>query len=451
MTRGVTVRRFALLFGALAIIATAMADRNLAEAAETALPLADKDVHMGVASCAGSTCHGAVQGWPNSPILQNEFITWQRKDKHAKAYQVLLNERSKRMAENLGLKSAHTADLCLDCHADNVPKERRHRTFQMSDGVGCEACHGGAGRWIGTHIAANPSHENNIANGLYSTAKPVERARLCLSCHFGDKLRFVTHRIMGAGHPRMSFELDTFTALQPAHFEADADYRQRKGNWNGVQVWAIGQAMAMKMTLDALLDPKMGRDGVFPELVLFDCHSCHRSLNQQRWQPRGTVGLGPGIPRLQDSNLLMLQVITGHVDPQLAQELRNRGLALHKASRMGNADVEKEARALRDIAQRLVQRFEQHKFGKSDMRALLDGTVKFGLDNQYTDYSGAEQATMALSTIVSAMADTGGLNKDQQTALRSALDGCYKAVENDDNYDPKQFVAALREFSRRLP
>ncbi len=420
-------------------------------AADALLPLADKEIHMGVASCAGSTCHGAVKSWPNSPILQNEFVTWQSKDKHAKAYEVLLNERSKKIAANLGLPDAHTADICLDCHADNVPKARRHRTFQMTDGVSCEACHGGAGRWIGTHIAANASHQNNIANGLYFTAKPIERARLCLSCHFGDNLRFVNHRIMGAGHPRMSFELDTFTALQPAHFKVDADYRKRKGSWNGVQVWAIGQAMALNSMLEVLLDPKMGRDGVFPELVLFDCHSCHRSLNEQRWQPRATVGLGPGIPRLQDSNLLMLQVIANHLDPQLGQQLRQRGLALHKASRTGQGDLEKEAKALHATAKQLIKRFSSHKFGKGDMTALLKGTVQYGLDNQYTDYSGAEQATMALSTIMTAMSNAGALDKAQRTALQKALDACYKAVEKDDSYDAKQFVAAIEAFGRLIP
>ena len=439
-----------VLRSALAIIGSILMNFG-ALSAEPVLPLADKEFHMGVASCAGSTCHGAVQTWPGSPILQNEFMTWQSKDKHAKAYDVLLSSRSKKIATNLGLPDAHTAGICLDCHADNVPKNRRHRTFQMSDGVSCEACHGGAGRWIGTHIAAMASHENNIANGLYPTSKPVERARLCLSCHFGDQMRFVSHRIMGAGHPRMSFELDTFTALQPAHFKVDADYRKRKGNWNGVQVWAIGQAMALKTMLDALLDPKLGRDGVFPELVLFDCHSCHRSLNKQRWQPRTTVGLAPGIPRLHDANLLMLQVITNHVDPELSKQLRRSGLALHKASRAGQDKLIKEATELRSIVEQLIKRFSSHKFGRADMTALLKGTVKYGLDNQYTDYSGAEQATMALSTITAAMSNVGALNKDQQAAFQKALDACYKAVENDDNYSSKQFIAALQGFNRLIP
>ena len=32
----------------------------------------------------------------------------------------------------------------------------------------------------------------------------IERTRLCLSCHYGTTEQFVTHEIMGAGHPRIS-------------------------------------------------------------------------------------------------------------------------------------------------------------------------------------------------------------------------------------------------------
>ena len=51
--------------------------------------------------------------------------------------------------------------------------------------------------------------------------------------------------MMGAGHPRMSFELDTFTTVEPAHFKPDSDWEKRKRVWDGVQVWAIGQAMVV--------------------------------------------------------------------------------------------------------------------------------------------------------------------------------------------------------------
>ena len=147
----------------------------------------------------------------------------------------------------------------------------------------------------------------------------------------------------------------------------------------------------------------------------------------------------------------MLQVITNHVDPELSKQLRRSGLALHKASRAGQDKLIKEATELRSIVEQLIKRFSSHKFGRADMTALLKGTVKYGLDNQYTDYSGAEQATMALSTITAAMGNVGALNKDQQAAFQKALDAFYKAEENDDNYSSKQFVAALHGFNGLIP
>src|SRR5487761_926519 len=112
-----------------------MAAASDARAQATAPPPAD-GVHPGVASCAGSTCHGAVQPLKGSNIEQNEYITWSRHDKHAKAYAVLGEERSQRMARNLCLTDACTSEICLDCHADNVPADRRGPQFQISDGVG---------------------------------------------------------------------------------------------------------------------------------------------------------------------------------------------------------------------------------------------------------------------------------------------------------------------------
>src|SRR5277367_6307094 len=107
--------------------------------------------HLGVTTCSGSTCHGAIEPFRKSNVAQNEYITWLQKDKHARAYKVLFDERSVRIARNLGLPNAHTAEICLNCHADNPA--HRGRQFQLSDGVGCEACHGGAAGWLGTHIS----------------------------------------------------------------------------------------------------------------------------------------------------------------------------------------------------------------------------------------------------------------------------------------------------------
>ena len=92
--------------------------------AET-LPQYGDAMHLGVQTCAGSTCHGAVKPWQNSSVLQNEAITWKKYDHHARAYKTLGKERALRIAKNLGIEDPQKDDTCLNCHANNVPKAKR--------------------------------------------------------------------------------------------------------------------------------------------------------------------------------------------------------------------------------------------------------------------------------------------------------------------------------------
>ena len=49
------------------------------------------DKHLGVASCAGSACHGAAR-MSGASVRQDEYLLWQRKDQHAQAYSTLRTE-----------------------------------------------------------------------------------------------------------------------------------------------------------------------------------------------------------------------------------------------------------------------------------------------------------------------------------------------------------------------
>lgn len=440
------VRRYT---GSILAIAGVLAVLGLAgTAAAQTLPQNASDIHLGVGSCAGSTCHGAVTPWRNSTVLQNEYVTWQTKDTHAKAYATLLNDASKRIARNLGLPNAHEAKICLDCHANNVPANLRSKTFQMSDGVSCEACHGGSVRWLGIHISGAANHAQNVAAGLYPTEDPVARAKLCMSCHMGTSDKFVTHKIMGAGHPRMPFELDTFTATQPAHYRVDDDYRARKRVADPVQTWAIGQAVAVQTTLDGLMDPKRNRQGIFPELVFFDCHACHHPMSNVRWEARASTGLGPGVPRLADANMIMLRIVASQLDPGLGEKLLQQSRALHAATDQGADAVAAAARMLRETVTPMIARLAQHRFDASGMTALLRGVIRDGVNREYVDYAAAEQATMALSAILTAMRRGGSINETKFKAYNDVLDRAYKAVEKDEEFRPASFVAALNELDQ---
>ncbi len=434
------------------ILLVVLAVLGLGEAAaQTILPPKGPDIHLGVTSCGGSTCHGATQPVRGSQVLQNEYLIWQRQDKHAKAYAVLLEPRSQRIARNLGLPDAHTAKVCLDCHADNVAENLRGRQFQVSDGVGCEGCHGGGQRWLGAHVAGVASTEDLQKLGMFPTENPVARAELCLSCHLGDETKFVTHRLMGAGHPRLAFELDTFTEIQPAHYAVDDDYRKRKTVASGVQVWAVGQAMAVARTMAGLADNSRRMAGAFPELTFYDCHACHHPMSNTRWQGRESTGLGPGVIRFNDSNILMLRLLARRIAPEDGASLSGRLRALHSAMSEGKGDVGAVAREIKTVADRLVQRFARHTFGPEDMRALLASLVADGRDGHFADYGGAEQATMALASVVQALRRAGGLTEAQGNDLRVAIEQCYAATAKDEAYDPAVFARALDAVERALP
>src|SRR5262245_44403228 len=45
--------------------------------------------HLGVATCASSTCHGKTTAQKDKTVLLNEYRTWVQEDLHAQAYRVL--------------------------------------------------------------------------------------------------------------------------------------------------------------------------------------------------------------------------------------------------------------------------------------------------------------------------------------------------------------------------
>jgi hypothetical protein len=418
-------------------------------------PLPHQSPHpsVGTVNCASSNCHGqaAARDPSVSPILQNEYTTWMRLDKHARAYSVLLNDQSRRIARNLGLKEpAHEARLCLDCHAHNPPAALKGERHTVSEGVGCEACHGPAEKWIKSHTLAGATHADNIARGLYPTSDPVAAAKLCLSCHFGDETRFVTHRMMGAGHPRMSFEIDTFSALAPAHYRIDADWQKRKGEHDSVKLWAIGQALAARQMLDTLTDPKRGRDGLFPELVLFDCHACHHPMSDQKWAPRTTAT--PGRIRLNDSALLMLRALVKALHPTHSKDFDAQVERLHQAvSGAHHASAEDVARAASSLSAMIEEEmrvFEHTRFTNAHLVTVFEALIQEARSGQYRDYAGAEQAYLAIASLANALAKRGLL---PPAPANRALARLRTHLANENAFNAGQFAQALTPLRDLLP
>ena len=151
------------------------------------LPNMSPDAHLGVASCASATCHGATSPVPGGVVLQNEYVTWQTRDPHSRAYATLLSEESQRIARNLGLPDAHTADVCLDCHADNVSSERRGPRFQLEDGGWSWCEYGKSDPWMTAYVcygliqardAGFPVNKDILDRGISRLAEMTRRPKL---------------------------------------------------------------------------------------------------------------------------------------------------------------------------------------------------------------------------------------------------------------------------------
>ena len=418
--------------------------------AESTIPFLADEVHLGVSSCTSSTCHGSLQPWNDSNVLQNEYITWEDKDPHSQAYKVLLTEESQRISRNLGLGPAQKEDVCLNCHSDNVPKAIRAKTFQISDGVGCEACHGGAEDWISVHVSGESNHQKNVSAGMYPTDEPLARAKLCLSCHFGTEDRFVTHRIMGAGHPRMSFELDTYSWTQPAHYVVDDDYISRKGNILSIKVWAVGQAYAINSLLEAMIDPSRNKDGIFPEFVFYDCHSCHHPMSEIKWVPRKNHGLGPGVPRVFDANLIMMKEILDRIDKNVSKEFSLKVIILHQSSLEGFGSMVNSAKDLKNLLDSIINLITNYSFDRNDMISIINSLIDIGIGGEYLDYSAAEQAVMAISSILQTLYDNNSLTKTEYLKLNQILDIAFQATEDDEKYMPRKFISAIKSLKSAM-
>ncbi len=402
--------------------------------------------HLGVASCASGVCHGATQPFKDSNVWQNEYSVWSDSDPHARAYRTLLSTESKRIARNLGIPNAATASMCLDCHSDNVPAAQRGEKFLITDGVGCEGCHGGAQEWISSHTNRDVAHADNVSKGMYPTDEPVARAKLCLSCHMGTADRMITHRIMGAGHPRLAFELDTFTWLNP-HYEIDEDYVSRKGEFNGARDWAIGQGIAAYNLLDVLTNDKTGSHGIFPELVLFDCHACHRVMSGKRWGPRPGTGLGPGVVRLNDANLVMFRHVLALVDPSAGDRLAGQIRGLHQATTQSRSGTNEAARTLMRSLDTSLQTVAAYNFSEAGLGKILASIQRDADRGEFRDFSAAEQAAMAAQSVVVAFDTAGKLDEAQANRLSGLVDRLYATVEREDDYQMANFTGAMRALT----
>jgi hypothetical protein len=204
-------------------------------------------------------------------------------------------------------------------------------------------------------------------------------------------------------------------------------------------VWARGLIEAAKEQLALLRSPLFQNSRLFPELSLFDCHSCHHPMTDLRWARRSaTRDLEPGEVVLNDSTLVMISAIAAYSSPGDQQTLVDSVRALHVAAIQGRRQVADASLRIDSVLSRIDHSLTTKKLSGSDVDGILRELVNAAAAGEFLDYSSAEQAIMAVDMLLSE-ARRGG-----EYAI--ALDNLYDTVADEERFQAAQFSKAMQSL-----
>jgi len=423
----------------------------VAPAVIIAMPALAQDVgkYSGPGSCAASNCHGSVTPRTTTSIRQNEYSIWAAQDRHGRAYTVLSNPVSLRMGKILKLSTPpNQADKCRACHTLNVAANLRAQTFQGDEGVSCENCHGPAVGWLGPHTTKGWTREQSIKLGQYETRDLVARSERCMSCHVGTAEKRVDHEMIAAGHPDLTFELNTFSAQMPRHWK----FPSEGDPWAGVQEWGIGQAVQLR---EALIRLSRSAEGQFwPEFAELDCFACHHNLTAplDSWrQARGYPGRNPGAPAWNASRYVVLRHLVEQVNSagsrQLDAELEKvSSLVASGADRGQIAAAAKQASVLAD---QIAQQLRRQQYDRDLSTRVMQAITADGSPIAEQGERSAEQAAMAIDAIWLAYQKNEKMGNEQE--LRAAINRLFDLLQNPSAYNAPMFAAQMQKVKTLLP
>ena len=407
--------------------------------------------YVGVGTCASATCHGSTVPLDATPVLQNEYYTWLQQDRHAGAYEVLFDERSKTIARNLGLGAAERSQRCLDCHALTPPRGAVAGRLEIEDGISCESCHGPASGWLEGHRSEGWGHADSVAAGMRDLRDPASRAGLCLGCHLGAPGRQVDHELIAAGHPELLFELDNYTASLPPHWtpageREDPERVRQVAAAEGARAWALGQARGFREGLEQLA--RRARSGPWPEFAEMRCDDCHHSLAEERWRWPREAGRRAGTPAWNRARWAVLRPLVAEAAPGRLDELDRRVAELAAAVpefALPGAEVARRAEEAAAAVAALERELAAVTWNEARARSMLAALTAAGAP---PDYEGAAQTLLAAHSLAAELiARRPAVARSGVVATLDALDG---ALGSRPGYDRERFEALLGRLGEQV-
>jgi hypothetical protein len=354
-------------------------------AAEVRQSRENGDVFVGAVGCRSSSCHGGA-GEKHS-----QYITWSRQDFHHKAFAILTNARSERIAEGAGITDARSNARCTVCHSpfQAVSQTRLASTAHPDEGVSCENCHGAAGSWLRGHTRTDWTYATRVNAGMRDLKNLYVRANTCVACH-----QNVDADLLKAGHPTLVFELDSQSVNEPKHWK-DEDA------WIGVRSWLTGQAVALREAAwRSRTDAEPAPDAQETSLAL-------------AWLLARTTLAEPTLPKIVEPTSSDLEPVQQQADI----------LARH----VWNPNVDSTMSILRALAQ-------------------TDSEFVAGKQSSPQFFYRAKRLTLALDRLA------GGLNANGAAPLKidQELNALRDDVKTHDNFNTARFAEHLRVFRGKL-
>lgn len=410
----------------------------------------------GTGSCNAAACHGANRPMP-PPIGHNESTIWDKFDLHSRAHTTknnrtgLVNNLSKKIAQNLNIQNPEQSDRCLSCHAlsgfsngdskgrtvlniarDVVAADVANKKFQLKHGVSCDACHGPAESYLAPHVAAGwtDGQRKKLGSeklydqfGLYDTKNLKMRANMCVSCHLQ-----IDTELLNASHPELPFELDTFQHGDWMHWKSE-------GNFTGVKMWAMGQFVSVREAALQLVERVKAGEKVNAGLKL----DSYKQLV---------------------AHLLMARHPAKLIAPELEAELTKQLGAANDSYFADASKIEAALKAMGKAADALAEKLNGATINKEGAATLVNNVAAEGETAGMKGYRAAQQYSYAMGALWEANFLEGAapipdrramMEKTKDDAKTQAIVGIFEALLDPPNYKAETFVKPVKKLMAMFP
>ena len=159
----------------------------------------------------------------------------------------------------------------------------------------------------------------------------------------------------------------------------------------------------------------------------------------------------PGVVRLNDANLLMFRHVLAAVDANAAKQVFESSRKLHQATTVDREQTFAAARALRERLMALRETTKATEFPAESLGVILGSLVADAERGEFRDYAAAEQAAMAVQSVVVAYEGAGLLDEAAAKRMQERVDALYASIEKDESWSMTKFTEALRAARAAAP